>query len=75
MHSIDERNRENDKRQRISTTCVKARFEREMAGPRVNCTDCCIMLSYLVGGGGGCSCMLCCIPYRLVLMLALTYAP
>jgi len=24
---------------------------------------------------GGCSCMLCCIPYQLALMLGLTFAP
>ena len=42
----------------ISATCVRAKFVGEMAGPCTNCTDCCIMLSNLVGGGGGCSCTL-----------------
>ena len=56
---------------------LRFRFVGWMVGPHASCTDCCIVLcwSYLVGGGGGCSCMLCCIPYWLALMLALTFAP
>ena len=36
--------------------------------------SCCAGHICMVGGGGGCSCC-CCIPYRLALMLAVTFAP
>ena len=36
---------------------------------------CCVGHICMVGGGGGCSCMFCCIPYQLGLMLTSTFAP
>ena len=61
------------------TICTSGCRKNTTSGPTISlhasCTDCCIMLcwSYLVGGG--CGCMLCCIPYQLALMLALPFAP
>ena len=37
---------------------LRARFVGGMVDPRTNCTDCCIMLSYLVNGRGYRSCTL-----------------
>ena len=73
--------------QQHATTTITTTDHADAWGPTIHPTNlglmqvavitasCCVGHICMVGGGGGCSCILFCIPYWLALMLVTTFAP